>query len=80
MIDGLESSPLQGGEDVNAPIITLVEAKKEDIIGGLGQCAAQMSDRLLNIDKKEYYIGDVCKILGIFHWIISSSITGKSAL
>ncbi|MDY6805167.1 MAG: hypothetical protein SXA11_15350 [Cyanobacteriota bacterium] len=46
----------------------------------MGQCAAQMSDRLLNIDKKEYYIGDVCKILGIFHWIISSSITGKSAL
>lgn len=89
---------------ITAPIITLVEAKKEDIIGGLGQCAAQMlgaqifnqreenkissvygavttgtvwrflrlSDRLLDIDNKEYYIGDVCKILGIFHWIISS--------
>ena len=89
---------------ITAPIITLVEAKKEDIIGGLGQCAAQMlgaqifnqqkgnqissvygavttgtvwrflrlSDRLLDIDNKEYYISDVCKILGIFHWIISS--------
>lgn len=89
---------------ITAPIITLVEAKKEDITGGLGQCAAQMlgaqifnqrkgnqissvygavttgtvwrflrlSDRLLDIDNKEYYIGDVGKILGIFHWIISS--------
>ena len=89
---------------ITAPIITLVEAKKEDIIAGLGQCAAQMlgaqifnqqegnqissvygavttgtvwrflrlSDRRLNIDNKEYYIGDVGKILGIFHWIISS--------
>lgn len=91
---------------ITAPIITLVEAKKEDIIGGLGQCAAQMlgaqifnqqkknqissvygavttgtvwrflrlSDRLLNIDNKEYYISDICKILGILHWIISSEI------
>ena len=95
---------------ITAPIITLVEAKKEDIIGGLGQCTAQMlgaqifnqrkenqissvygavttgtvwrflrlSDRLLDIDNKEYYIGDVCKILGIFHWIISSCRTGVS--
>lgn len=91
---------------ITAPIITLVKAKKEDIIGGLGQCAAQMlgaqiftqqkenpissvygavttgtvwrflrlSDRLLNIDNKEYYISDICKILGIFHWIIYSEI------
>ncbi|MEQ9372433.1 hypothetical protein [Coleofasciculus sp. F4-SAH-05] len=91
---------------ITAPIITLVEAKKEDIIGGLGQCAAQMlgaqifnqqkenqissvygavttgtvwrflrlSDRLLNIDNKEYYISEICKILGILHWIISSEI------
>ncbi len=91
---------------ITAPIITLVEAKKEDIIGGLGQCAAQMlgaqifnqqkenqissvygavttgtvwrflrlSDRLLNIDNKEYYISEICKIIGILHWIISSEI------
>jgi hypothetical protein len=89
---------------ITAPIITLVEAKKEDIIAGLGQCAAQMlgaqifnqtegnqissvygavttgtvwrflrlRDRLLDVDNKEYYIGDVGKILGIFHWIINS--------
>ncbi|MBO1345918.1 MAG: hypothetical protein EBE86_000265 [Hormoscilla sp. GUM202] len=27
---------------IRAPIVTLVEAKNEDIIGGLGQCVAQM--------------------------------------
>lgn len=27
---------------VNAPVITLVEAKKEDLNGGLGQCIAEM--------------------------------------
>lgn len=27
---------------VNAPVITLVEAKKENLIGGLGQCVAEM--------------------------------------
>jgi hypothetical protein len=32
----------------------------------------RLSDRLLNVDNKEYYISDVGKILGIFHWIINS--------
>ena len=27
---------------VQAPILAVVEAKKEDIVGGLGQCAAEM--------------------------------------
>ena len=27
---------------ISAPVITIFEAKKEDIIGGLGQCAAAM--------------------------------------
>jgi len=27
---------------INAPVITLVEAKKEDIMAGLGQCVAEM--------------------------------------
>ncbi len=34
---------------LHAPIITIVEAKKNDVEGGLGQCAAQMvGARLLN--------------------------------
>jgi hypothetical protein len=27
---------------INAPVVAIVEAKKEDIIGGLGQCVAEM--------------------------------------
>jgi hypothetical protein len=34
---------------VTAPIIVVVEAKREDIIGGLGQCVAEMvAARMLN--------------------------------
>jgi hypothetical protein len=34
---------------LHAPIVTIVEAKKNDVEGGLGQCAAQMvGARLLN--------------------------------
>ncbi len=34
---------------INAPVITIVEAKKEDINGGLGQCVAEMlAARLFN--------------------------------
>jgi hypothetical protein len=36
----LSSSPLQ--VILSAPVMTIVEAKREDIIGGLGQCAAAM--------------------------------------
>ncbi|NJM62564.1 MAG: hypothetical protein HC849_23975 [Oscillatoriales cyanobacterium RU_3_3] len=82
---------------INAPVITIFEAKKEDIIGGLGQCVAAMLaaqsfnqnrgnevDRIYGavttgtnwkflileaatvyIDRIEYYIKEVDKILGI---------------
>ncbi len=82
---------------INAPVITIVEAKKEDIIGGLGQCIAEMlAAQLFNeqegneipviygavtsgniwkfmtlehqtvyVDKVEYYINQISKILGI---------------
>lgn len=82
---------------ITAPVITIFEAKKEDIIGGLGQCVAAMLaaqrfnqnqgnevDRIYGavttgtnwkflildtttvyIDRIEYYIKEVDKILGI---------------
>ncbi len=80
-----------------SPVIVVVEAKKEDIISGLGQCIAEMiasqifnqregnnikniygavtsgtnwrflklENNIVYIDKIEYYIKDVGKILGI---------------
>jgi hypothetical protein len=82
---------------VQAPILAVVEAKKEDLIAGLGQCAAEMvAIQLFNerdgtplpavfgcvtsgsnwrflklegsrlfIDRVEYYLHDLAKILGI---------------
>jgi hypothetical protein len=82
---------------VKGPVFAAVEAKKEDIVGGLGQCAAEMvAIRIFNerektvlpavfgcvtsgnlwrflkleadtlfIDKVEYYLRDVPKLLGI---------------
>ena len=82
---------------LHGPILAVVEAKKEDITGGLGQCAAEMiAIRIFNenektplpavfgcvtsgnnwrfiklegdtlfIDKTEYYLRDLSKILGI---------------
>ena len=82
---------------ISAPVITIVEAKNENIIGGLGQCIAEMiASQIFNqrqgieipviygivttgtawrflpltetkvcIDKVEYYINQVDKILGI---------------
>ncbi len=82
---------------VQAPIVAVVEARKEDLISGLGQCAAEMvairifNDRegsstpavhgcvtsgsnwrflklegpTLSIDRTEYHLRDVAKILGI---------------
>lgn len=82
---------------ISAPVITIVEAKNENIIGGLGQCVAEMvASRIFNqrakngidkiygavttgtvwrflvldgntvfIDRLEYYIKEVDKILGI---------------
>ena len=89
---------------MQAPIITLVEAKDEDMDYGKGQCLAQMYasqrfneeeghkqpfiygcavtgndwkflkliDNQVYIDVKTYYISDLPKILGIFHYIIKS--------
>jgi len=82
---------------IRGPVFAAVEAKKEDISGGLGQCAAEMvairmfneneksplhivygcvtsgnlwrflklENNTLYIDKIEYYLGDLPKLLGI---------------
>jgi hypothetical protein len=82
---------------VEGPILAVVEAKKEDLIAGLGQCVAEMvairifneregtpvpavfgcvtsgsnwrflklEGSTLSIDKPEYYLHDIAKILGI---------------
>ncbi|MDJ1184164.1 hypothetical protein [Roseofilum casamattae] len=82
---------------IQAPVIAVVEAKKEDIKSGLGQCIAEMlgaqlfnqregnsipviygavtsgniwkflqlSQQTVRIDRQEYYINQVSKILGI---------------
>ena len=87
---------------VQAPVVAVVEAKKEDLIAGLGQCAAEMvAIRLFNereqsttpavhgcvtsgsnwrflklegstlsIDKPEYHLREVAKILGILVGVI----------
>ena len=69
---------------ITAPIITLVEAKKEDLNGGLGQCIAEMiaaqyfnlklSDRNVWIDLTEYYLDNLPKILGVLAQSIPSNI------
>ena len=82
---------------LKAPLVAVVEAKKEDLVGGLGQCVAEMvairifNDRekaptpivfgcvtsgslwrflklegpTISIDRPEYHIRDLGKILGI---------------
>lgn len=82
---------------ISAPVITLVEAKKEDIKAGFGQCVAEMlaaqvfneqegnqiptiygavtsgtvwrflklEGQIVYIDRVEYYLSEVAKILGI---------------
>ncbi len=82
---------------VQAPVLAVVEAKREDLIGGLGQCTAEMvaiqifndregkplpsvqgcvtsgsnwqflelKEKLLNIDRRVYYLDNAPKILGI---------------
>lgn len=82
---------------ISAPVVVIIEAKKDDIIGGLGQCIATMiaaqrfnqqeqspvetiygvvtsgtawrflslRDHLVSVDKIEYYINQISKILGI---------------
>ena len=87
---------------IQGPILAVVEAKKEDLIAGLGQCVAELvAIRLFNeregtpiptvfgcvtsgniwrflklegarlfIDKPEYYLHDLGKILGILVSIV----------
>ena len=82
---------------ITAPVLTIVEAKRENIVGGLGQCIASMvaaqtfnarqgkavpliygavttgtnwkfltlKDNTVYIDKVEYYVNQIEKILGI---------------
>jgi hypothetical protein len=82
---------------LNGPVLAVVEAKKEDLVAGLGQCAAELvalqlfnvregtplpavfgcvtsgsnwrflklEAKTLFIDRPEYYLRDVPKILGI---------------
>jgi hypothetical protein len=91
---------------LRAPLVAVVEAKREDLIAGLGQCAAAMvaihlfneregteipavygcvtsgsvwrflrlSGTRLNIDRQEYYLRDVGKIIGIVVHIIGTGI------
>lgn len=101
----LTLSPLQ--LTINSPIITIIEAKNENIKSGLAQCASSMiaaqlfnqqennfiptlygtvttgtdwkfltlEENRLKIDRLDYYINDLNKILGIFiHAIKSSSL------
>ena len=88
---------------INSPIISVVEAKNDNIKLGLGQCAAEMIaskifneqkgnkisslygivttgsnwrflklHKLFYIDKKEYYIEQLEKIMGIMLYMIKS--------
>ena len=92
---------------ITAPVIIVLEAKKEDIIGGLGQCVAAMvaaqyfnqnqgnevkyiygsvttgtnwkflilEGTTVYIDKIEYYIKEIDKILGILLQPFQSALT-----
>ena len=96
---------------ISAPVITIVEAKNENIISGLGQCIAEMiASQIFNqrqgieipviydvvttgtawrfltltenkvcIDKVEYYINQVDKILGIISNSIQAYLTTVNA-
>ncbi len=89
---------------MQAPIVTLVEAKDEDFEYGKAQCTAQMyASALFNeqeghpmpfiygcvvtagewkflklegstiyVDIKTYYLNDLSKIIGVFHYILNS--------
>ncbi len=95
-----------------APVAIVVEAKNENIIGGLGQCAAamvaaqtfnvqqggelrpitgavttgtnwrflQLVDRQLYIDRREYYIKEIDRILAILLAALTDSTSAASAL
>ncbi len=91
---------------LRAPLVAVVEAKREDLIGGLGQCAAAMlairefnvregtdlpavygcvtsgsiwrflrlAGVCLSIDRPEYYLHDIGKVLGIIVHIIGTGV------
>jgi hypothetical protein len=91
---------------LRGPLLAVVEAKREDLIGGLGQCTAAMvairefneRDRtpvsavygcvtsgtnwrflrlagtILTIDRQEYYVHDVGKIIGIIVHILGTGV------
>jgi len=93
---------------VNSPVISVVEAKNDNIKAGLGQCSAEMVaskifneqkgnkistifgivttgsnwrflklEKSLYIDRKEYYIEQLEKIMGILLYMIKSEMTKK---
>lgn len=91
---------------LRSPIVTLVEAKKNDIEAGLGQCIAQMvaaqmfnqsashagipifgcvttgeiwqflklSDSLISMDEKRYYLDNIGSILSVIQSIIAQEL------
>jgi hypothetical protein len=91
---------------LRGPLIAVVEAKREDLIGGLGQCVAAMvairafneqdgtavpavygcvtsgsiwrflrlAGTRLSIDRQEYYLHDVGKVIGIFVHLIGTGV------
>lgn len=65
---------------IEAPVFTIIEAKNEDIIGGLGQCAAGMiAAQIFNQNKQEKIspiygcvtTGNVWRFLQINHHILA---------
>lgn len=89
---------------VSAPLVTVIEAKNDNLLSGLGQCiAAAVAARLMNeregvmdrvvfgavttgsawkflrlagadltIDRREYYIDNVGKVLGVFQEMLQT--------
>jgi hypothetical protein len=67
---------------VDAPVLAIIEAKDENIRGGLGQCAATMAGdvwrflrlrgKQLAIDREERFLKPVERLLGILREIVSA--------
>ena len=53
---------------ITAPIITLVEAKKEDLNGGLGQCIAEMIAAQYFNQREENEIKEIYGVVTSWHW------------
>ncbi len=97
---------------LRGPLVAVVEAKREDLIAGLGQCAAEMvairlfneregnevptvygcvtsgsnwrflrlSGTRLTIDRPEYYLQDVGKVIGILVHILETVLSPEEKL